>query len=93
MRPSRRTPTHSDLRLSILFSEQSATPARLMNLEVPERTLARIHALAAERGCTKTEAVVALLNEGLDAFEARRGEFPAALRGTRKRRGRPAKHG
>ncbi len=89
-----RTPTHSDLRLSNLVSERSSSaPSKLMNLWVPEGMLARIHALAAERGCTKTDAVIALLNEGLDAFEARRGEFPASRRGARKRRGRPAKRG
>jgi hypothetical protein len=46
-----------------------------MNVHVPAHTLTAIHAIAAERGCSKTEVVVALLNEGLAAFEERRGEF------------------
>jgi hypothetical protein len=46
-----------------------------MNVHIPTHTLTAIHVIAAELGCSKTAVVIALLNEGLDAFEDRRGEF------------------
>ncbi len=52
---------------------------KLVNVRVPEHVLIAIHALAAELGCSKVATVVALLNEGLDAFEKGRGEFVRRL--------------
>ncbi len=39
-----------------------------MNVKVPDTVLERIDAVAASLGCAKTAVVIALLNEGLDAF-------------------------
>jgi len=61
----------SELKLAHLYDaplDPAAT--RLVNLKVPADLLGRVHRVAEELGVTKTDAIVALLNEGLD--EARR---------------------
>jgi hypothetical protein len=71
----RRTPVSvpSTLRLADLHS--LSTPYKLVNVRVPEDVFTAIYAIAAGLRCSKGKVVIALLNEGLDAFEERRGEF------------------
>lgn len=77
----------ADLRLADLGTGR--VPSKLMNVKVPASTADRIDAMAAALGCSKTAAVIALFNEGLDIFKERWGEFTAP--GPRRvRRGRPA---
>jgi len=78
----------ADLRLADLGTERS--PSKLMNVKVPADLNDAIDQAAADLGCSKTAVVIALVNEGLDAFAARRAEFPAARGPRRVRRGRPA---
>jgi hypothetical protein len=56
----------TELRLADLVREP-ASPAdrRLVNLKVPADVLLRVHQLARKLGVTKTAAIIALLNEGL----------------------------
>ena len=42
---------------------------RLMNVKVPSNVLVRIDKVAANLGATKTEVVIAILNEGLETAE------------------------
>jgi hypothetical protein len=65
----------STLRLAQLEPLFARHPEKLINARIPEHTLTAILAIAAELGCSKAKVVIALLNEGLDAFEERRGEF------------------
>ncbi len=64
----------SDLRLSHLY-EDPLDPAqtRLVNLKVPADLLSRVHRVARQIGVTKTSAIIALLNEGLDEARKRKG--------------------
>lgn len=78
----------ADLRLADLH-QSAGGPAKLMNVKVPVDVAVGIERVAGELGCTKTAAVIALMNEGLDAFDARRDEFTAPARPRRTRRGRP----
>jgi hypothetical protein len=56
----------TELRLSDLVREPaSAADRRLVNLKVPADVLLRVHQLARKLGVTKTAAIIALLNEGL----------------------------
>jgi hypothetical protein len=80
----------ADLRLADLESGIERVPTKLMNVKLPNSLWDAIDDVAEELGCTKTAAVVALLNEGLDAFGERRHEFPS-FAAKRPRRGRPAK--
>jgi hypothetical protein len=83
----------SDLRLTTL-REQTQARSKLMNVEVPHTLAAALHRAVQELGCTKTAAVIALLNEGLDEFAKRRKELVPSGAGPkqkRKRRGRPSK--
>jgi len=62
----------TELRLSHLIDEPAnAAGRRLVNLKVPADLLGRVHHLAARLGVTKSAAIVALLNEGLDRAQAR----------------------
>jgi len=79
-----------DLRLSDLV-DRTPTPAVLMNVQIPDTVDAAIADLVSMLGCTKTAIVIALLNEGLDAFAERRREFPTAPVTKRRRLGRPPK--
>jgi hypothetical protein len=60
-----------NLRLSDLVSrgKRRQEQAKLMNVKVPAHVLARIDRVASNLGATKTEVVIAILNEGLDAAE------------------------
>ena len=63
----------TQLRLSdLLRAPTSPADHRLVNLKVPADTLRRVHQLAHKLGVTKTAAVIALLNEGLQAIHRRR---------------------
>jgi len=42
---------------------------KLMNVKVPAHVLSRINRVASNLGATKTEVVIAILNEGLEAAE------------------------
>lgn len=62
----------SELRLAHLIRERDdAAARRLVNLKVPADLLGRVHRLAQRLGVTKSAAIVALLNEGLDRAQAR----------------------
>jgi hypothetical protein len=65
----------STLRLAELEPLFARHPEKLMNIRIPEHTATAIDTLARELGCSKNDVVIALFNEGLDAFEQRRGEF------------------
>jgi hypothetical protein len=60
-----------NLRLDDLFSAEVREPeeSKLMNVKVPANVLARIDRVASHLGSTKTEVVIAILNEGLDTAE------------------------
>ena len=56
----------TQLRLSdLLRPPTNVADRRLVNLKVPADTLRRVHQLARQLGATKTAAVIAVLNEGL----------------------------
>ena len=59
------------LRLDDLVSRGrlSREESKLMNVKVPENVLTRIDRVAENLGATKTEVVIAILNEGLDSAE------------------------
>jgi hypothetical protein len=60
-------------------------------VEVPAELFDAIDHIADEMVGTRTAAVLALLNEGLIAFNERRDEFPSSPPATKRpRRGRPA---
>ena|ERR1043166_291880 len=44
--------------------------SKLMNVKVPSNVLARLDRVASHLGATKTEVVIAILNEGLEKAEA-----------------------
>lgn len=63
----------TQLRLSdLLRTPSGAVDRKLVNLKVPADTLRRVHQLARKLGVTKTAAVIAVLNEGLQAAYQRR---------------------
>ncbi len=72
----------TQLRLTHLVQEPAtAADRRLVNLKVPADILARVHQLARKLGVTKTAAIIALLNEGLEAAYGRgMGQRPAGAR-------------
>ena len=55
----------SDLRLRDLGKSRQAM-SKLMNVKIPIEVSDAIHKVAKEVGASKTEVVIALLNEGLD---------------------------
>jgi hypothetical protein len=62
----------TQLRLSDLVREPtSPAERRLVNLKVPADMLTRVHQLARKLNVTKTAAIIALLNEGLEAAHRR----------------------
>jgi hypothetical protein len=54
----------------LIRNDPNQQERRLVNLKVPADVLARVHHLARKLNVTKTAAIIALLNEGLQ--EARR---------------------
>ena len=70
MKRARKTPDVplSQLRLSdLLRTPTRSSDGGVVNLKVPADTLRRVHTLARKLGVSKTAAVVAVLNEGLQA--------------------------
>lgn len=64
----------SELRLSDLRERRKKTPdVKLLNVKVPDSVSDGIARVARELNCSKTEAVIALLNEGLAVAERRLG--------------------
>lgn len=61
-----------NLRLNDLVSrgKTGREETKLMNVKVPANVLTRIDRVAANLGATKTEVVIAILNEGLEAAES-----------------------
>jgi hypothetical protein len=61
-----------NLRLDDLVSrgKRGREETKLMNVKVPATVLSRIDRVASGLGATKTEVVIAILNEGLDAAES-----------------------
>jgi hypothetical protein len=58
----------NQLRLAdLLRMPADAADRRMVNLKVPADTLRRVHQLAKSLGVSKTAAVIAVLNEGLQA--------------------------
>ena len=71
---SEKSPTHgnrSQLRIAHL---KSRTPERsmMMNVKIPVSLNAELHQIADSLGASKTEVVLALLNEGLEAWRKKR---------------------
>src|SRR3990172_8745391 len=60
-----------NLRLNDLVTRgrKGREESKLMNVKVPANVLARIDRVAAHLGATKTEVVIAILNEGLETAE------------------------
>jgi hypothetical protein len=80
----------SDLRLADLGKEPA--PSKLMNVQIPAHVSEAIDGVARALGCSKTSAVIALLNEGLDAaHESLKGFRPKSDGAPRPRRGRRKK--
>jgi hypothetical protein len=66
-----------ELRLSDL-KKREYTSSRLMNVKIPAYVSDAIQKVASDLGASKTEVVIALLNEGLDAAStALKGFRPA----------------
>jgi hypothetical protein len=63
--------SNPSLRLDDLVTrgQQGREESKLMNVKVPEKVLVRLAGVAAKLGTSKTEVVVAILNEGLDTAE------------------------
>jgi hypothetical protein len=61
-----------NLRLDDLVArgKRGREETRLMNVKVPSNVLVRIDKVAASLGATKTEVVIAILNEGLNAADS-----------------------
>ena len=69
----------SELRLSDLKKRERSS-SRLMNVKIPAYVSDAIQKVATDLGASKTEVVIALLNEGLEvASTALKGSLP--LRG------------
>lgn len=69
MIPSRTSP-RAGLRIADLKDRGPATTVALKNTKVPAIVADQIEAVARDLGCTKTDAIVALLNEGLERAAA-----------------------
>jgi hypothetical protein len=62
----------TQLRLADLVRDPpNPAERRLVNLKVPADVLLRVHQLARKLGVTKTAAIIALLNEGLQEANKR----------------------
>ncbi len=71
----------TQLRLADLVREPpNPAERRLVNLKVPADVLLRVHQLARKLGVTKTAAIIALLNEGLQEANKRGVGRGAALK-------------
>ncbi len=73
-----------ELRLSDL-KKREYTSSRLMNVKIPAYVSDAIQKVASDLGASKTEVVIALLNEGLDAASTALKNFrPARLAGNKQ---------
>jgi hypothetical protein len=76
----------SELRLSDLKNRERSS-SRLMNVKIPAYVSDAIQNVASDLGASKTEVVIALLNEGLDVAQtALKGWRPAKGIAASKRR-------
>ncbi len=74
MKRGRRAPDVPLIQLKfkdLVEHESTALEHRLVNLKVPADILQRVHHLADKLGVTKTAAIIALLNEGLQEAHRR----------------------
>jgi hypothetical protein len=78
----------SGLRLDDLRAEDR-NAAKLMNVRIPEAAARGIARVARDTGRTKTDVVIALLNEGLATWAEVRCGWTAPSTPTRNRRRRP----
>ena len=53
----------------VVRGHQGREESKLMNVKVPTGLLERLHGVAKKLGTSKTEVVVAILNEGLDTAD------------------------
>jgi len=60
----------SDLRIADLIARGSPPPSKLMNIKIPQTVAERVARIVRETGATKTDVIIALLNEGLDVAAA-----------------------
>ena len=67
----------SELRLSDLKKREYST-SRLMNVKIPAYVSDAIEKVASDLGASKTEVVIALLNEGLEAASSALKNFRPA---------------
>jgi hypothetical protein len=75
----------AELRLSDLKNRERSS-SRLMNVKIPAYVSDAIQKVATDLGASKTEVVIALLNEGLDvAQNALKGWNPAKVAGRRRK--------
>ena len=81
----------SELRLADLYRARGVGVAvKLVNVSIPEETTRGINRVAAETGATKTDTVIALLNEGLAVWSERlQSGQPLPPIPRRRRRGWP----
>ena len=74
----------SELRVSDLKKREYAA-SRLMNVKIPAYVSEAIEMVATDLGASKTEVVVALLNEGLDAAASALKNWTPPKAGSRNR--------
>ncbi len=60
--------SNSGLRITDLMKDSRPAPSRLMNVKVPASIVDAIDKIAGMAHASKTEVVIALLNEGLEAY-------------------------
>lgn len=60
------------IRVADLLSKTKRTNARLWNIRMPKALFARIEGIAEDFGASKTEVVVALINDGLEVVRKHR---------------------
>ncbi len=81
----------ADIRLVDLRGREHVR-SKLMNVKIPAEVSNKIHQVADELKASKTEVVIALLNEGLDvSAPVLRNLKTAKVAGRPGRRGRPRK--
>ncbi len=61
-----------DLKMADLYADPfDPADVRLVNLKIPADLLSRVHKIAKQLGVTKSAAIIALINEGLDSASGR----------------------
>jgi len=79
--------TRSELRVSDL-KKRDFSGSRLMNVKIPAYVSDAIQRMAKDLGASKTEVVIALLNEGLDAASSVVRNLRQGHAGPRRKRSR-----